>query len=297
MNGPLVVIGAVNVDLVVAGAPLPRPGETVTGGSFARHQGGKGGNQATAAARALGGERNVVMVAAVGDDDLGADALRALEAEGVDVSLVRVAADAATGVALIAVDEHGENQISVAPGANDALGDPTESLDRSRPALVLASAEVPVAALEAAATWCGAHDVPFLLNPAPVASALGGLLDRTSILIPNEREVTALSGTSDPLEGARALRAAHPQLTVLVTLGIDGAIVVDTEGEERIAAPRVDVVDSTGAGDCFSGVLAAGVVEGRPVRAAAERAVRAATMSVTEPGARAGMPTREDLDA
>ena len=197
---------------------------------------------------------------------------------------------------MIAVDEHGENQISVAPGANDALGDPTESLERSRPALVLASAEVPVAALRAAATWCGAHDVPFLLNPAPVAPALRGLLDHTSILIPNEHEVAALSSASDPLEGARVLRTAHPQLTVLVTLGIDGAIAIDAAGEDRIAAPRVDVVDATGAGDCLSGVFAAGLVEGRPVRAAAERAVRAATMSVTAPGARGGMPVRADLD-
>ena len=286
MNGPLVVIGAVNVDLVVAGAPLPRPGETVTGGSFARYQGGKGGNQATAAARALGGERNVVMVAAVGDDDLGADALRALEAEGVDVSFVRVAADAATGVALIAVDEHGENQISVAPGANDALGDPTESLDRSRPALVLASAEVRASSLEAAATWCHEHRVPFVLNPAPFAPALHDLLDRTSILTPNRRELEALSGAAEPLDGARVMRAAHPELTVIVTLGEQGATVVDDVGEEHVIAPTVDVVDATGAGDCLSGVLAAGLVEGLPLRAAAERAVRAATRSVTLAGAR-----------
>jgi len=286
MNGPLVVIGAINVDLVVAGAPLPRPGETVAGGTFARHQGGKGGNQATAAARAFDEPGRVVMIAAVGDDDLGADALRALEAEGVDVSSVRVTASAATGVALIAVNEEGENQISVAPGANGSLGDPTEALDRSRPALVLASAEVPALSLEAAATWCHEHGVPFVLNPAPFAPVLHDLLDRTSILTPNRRELEALSGAAEPLDGARALRAAHPELTVIVTLGEQGATVVDDDGEEHVTAPTVDVVDATGAGDCLSGVLAAGLVEGLPLRAAAERAVRAATMSVTRAGAR-----------
>jgi ribokinase len=296
MSGRLAVVGAINVDLVVSLAYLPLPGETVTGGTFARHQGGKGGNQATAAARASGDGGNVVMIGAVGDDDLGPTAREAMEEEGVDVSEVRTMSGAATGVALIAVDAAGENQISVAPGANEALGDPTGALDRAHPALVLASAEVPIDALESAADWCAAHAVPFVLNPAPVAPALRDLLDRTTILTPNEHELATLSGVPDPLEGAAALRGAHPDLTVIVTLGVDGAIVVDDGGSERIAAPAVRVVDSTGAGDCFNGVLASGIVEGLSLRAAAERAVRAATMSVTEPGARDGMPARAELD-
>ncbi len=296
MSGRLAVVGAINVDLVVRAGALPRPGETVTGGSFARHQGGKGGNQATAAARASADAGHVVMIGAVGDDDLGVAARAALEDEGVDVAAVRTVERAATGVALIAVDAAGENQISVAPGANEALGDPTGALDRAHPALVLASAEVPIDALASAADWCAAHAVPFVLNPAPVAPTLRDLLGRTTILTPNEHEVATLSGVPDPLEGAAALRAAHPDLTVIVTLGVDGAIVVDDDGSERIAAPAVRVVDSTGAGDCFNGVLASGIAEGLPLRDAAERAVRAATMSVTEPGARAGMPTRAALD-
>src|SRR4029077_1348337 len=121
MSGRLAVLGAINVDLVVSGAPLPRPGETATGGTFARHQGGKGGNQATAAARTLADPGRVVMLGAVGEDDLGVEARGSLEAEGIDVSRVRVVPGAATGVALIAVDGDGENQISVASGANDAL--------------------------------------------------------------------------------------------------------------------------------------------------------------------------------
>lgn len=292
----LAVIGAINVDLVVAGATLPRPGETVTGGTYARHDGGKGGNQATAAARALGAAGRVAMVGAVGDDDLGHAARGALAAEGVDVAGVRTVPGVATGVALIAVDAGGENQISVAPGANGAVGDPTADLERSRPALVLASAEVPIATLESAATWCRAHDVPFVLNPAPFAPELRTLLDRVSIVTPNEREVAALAGIDDPLMAALSLRADHPQLAVLVTLGADGAVVADESGETRIAAAPVEVVDTTGAGDCLNGVLAAGLLEGLKLRQAATRAVDAASLSTMVRGARDGMPTREQLD-
>ena len=133
MSGRLAVLGAINVDLVVSGAPLPRPGETVIGGTFARHQGGKGGNQAAAAARALADPGRVLMLGAVGEDDLGVEARGSLEAEGVDVSRVRVVRRAATGVALIAVDGDGENQISVASGANDALGRPDRRARRYAP--------------------------------------------------------------------------------------------------------------------------------------------------------------------
>ncbi|HTG47688.1 MAG TPA: ribokinase [Actinomycetota bacterium] len=296
MSGRLAVLGAINVDLVVSGAALPRPGETVTGGTFARHQGGKGGNQATAAARAAGGEGPVVLIGAVGDDDLGAAARAELEREGVDVVAVRAVAGAATGVALISVDETGENQISVAPGANDAVGDPTEALERSRPTLVLASAEVPLATLEAAADWCIEHEVPFVLNPAPVSESLWRLLDRTAILTPNEHEAVALGGGTDPMAAARALRDDHPNLKVVLTRGQDGAVVLDDGGELPIPAPAVRVVDSTGAGDCLSGVLAAGLTDGLALRAATERAVRAASMSVTVAGARAGMPMCDVID-
>jgi len=292
----LAVIGAINVDLVVAGAALPRPGETVTGGTFARHHGGKGGNQATAAARALGPAARVAMLGAVGDDDLGHAARGALAAEGVDVAGVRTVPGVATGVAVIAVDAGGENQISVAPGANGAVGDPTADLARSRPALVLASAEVALATLEAIATWCRAHDVPFVLNPAPFAPELRTLLDRVSIVTPNEREVAALAGIDDPLMAALSLRADHPQLAVLVTLGADGVVVADESGETRIAAAPVEVVDTTGAGDCLNGVLAAGLLEGLKLRQAATRAVDAASLSTMVRGARDGMPTREQLD-
>jgi len=295
--GGLVVIGAINVDLVVSGAALPRPGETVTDGELSQHHGGKGGNQATAAARVLGEAGRVAMLGAVGNDDMGHAARTALEAEGIDVANVAVVPDAPTGVALIAVDQGGQNQISVAPGANRDLGDPTEALEGSRPALVLASCEIPFDTLSAAAAWCGANHVAFVLNPAPIHPMLRELLEHTAVVTPNHGEVTKLAPTSgDAVEAAHALRERTPGLTVLVTMGEAGAYLLDDDGETGIPARSVRAVDSTGAGDCLNGVLAAGLLERRSIREAAARAVAAATMSTAVAGAREGMPTRQELE-
>lgn len=295
--GGLVVIGAINVDLVVSGAALPRPGETVTDGELSQHHGGKGGNQATAAARVLDEAGRVAMLGAVGDDDMGHAARTALEAEGIDVANVAVVPDAPTGVALIAVDQGGQNQISVAPGANRDLGDPTEALEGSRPALVLASCEVPFETLSAAAAWCGTNHVAFVLNPAPIHPMLRELLEHTAVVTPNHGEVTKLAPTSgDAVEAAHALRERTPGLTVLVTMGEAGAYLLDDDGETGIPARSVRAVDSTGAGDCLNGVLAAGLLERRSIREAAARAVAAATMSTAVAGAREGMPTRRELE-
>lgn len=278
------VVGAVNVDLVVQVERLPGPGETVTSGIFSRHQGGKGGNQAVAAARALGDTGDVVMICSVGTDALGRDALDALRAEGIALEPAQVS-DRATGVALILVDRNGENQIAVAPGANDAM-DPRavrDALDRSLPTLVLASLEVSAAAVVEAAVWCHAHDIPFVLNPAPMNAALvQELQDRIAYLIPNEHELEELGG-------------AVSDVVVVETRGADGVTIHRADGEERVPAQRVDAVDTTGAGDCFSGVFAAGLAEDRPLREAVERAITAAAMSVTVAGAREGMPTRRQL--
>ena len=295
--GGLVALGAINVDLVVSGAPLPKPGETVTDGVFGRHHGGKGGNQATAAARALGVAGRVAMLGAVGDDELGHAARAELEAEGIDVSFVRVSDESPTGVALIAVDRNGQNQISVAPGANQDVGDPTDALEGSRPAVVLASCEIPYETLTAAASWCDEHGAAFVLNPAPVHPRLRDVLDHTKVVTPNHGEATDLAPTADDaVDAAHVLRDRNPELTVLVTMGEAGAYLLDAEGETGIPAPSVHAVDTTGAGDCLNGVLAAGLLEGRSIREAVARAVAAATMSTAIAGARDGMPTREALD-
>jgi ribokinase len=283
VTGPIVaVLGAINVDLVVSGAPLPRPGETVTGGSFAQHHGGKGGNQATAAARALAGDGRVVMISAVGDDDLGTSARAALESEGIETAHVATS-DAPTGVALIVVDARGENQISVAPGANEAMeaAHAVGALTSARPQVLLMSLEIPEQAARAAARWCSDHDVPVLLNPAPIRTWSHEVLALATWATPNELELAALG-------------AASTGATIVETRGADGAV-IHADLPVHVAAPAVDAVDTTGAGDCFNGVLAAGLAEGLGLEDATRRAVAAAARSVTAPGARNGMPRRSEI--
>ena len=286
MTGSVVVVGAINVDLVVSGAPLPSAGQTVTGGTFAQHQGGKGGNQAVAAARALGGGQGVVMIGSVGNDALGHDALDALRAEGVATS-VAMRSGVPTGVALIAVGPDGENQISVAPGANGELtaGDVRSALGQVyEVGAMLASLEVPRGAIEAAADWARERGVPLVLNPAPVQRWAADVARLAAYVTPNEHE--------------RETIGSLPEGVVVVeTLGEEGVSIHRSGEVERVEAPRVDAVDTTGAGDCFNGVFAAGLVEGLEAAAAARRAAAAAALSVTKPGAREGMPTRQELEA
>lgn len=303
MNRPmLVVLGAVNVDLVVRGAPLPAPGETVVGGVFGRHQGGKGGNQAVAAARALRGgpaEGAVVLLGAVGEDELGREALAALSAEGIDVRSTKVVNGFATGVALIVVDDAGENQIAVAPGANARIepSDVDAALEGLQAgSVVLASLEVPLPAVRRAAERCRDLSATFVLNPAPAVPGAADLLPFASVVTPNEGELTALEGAGVGPDAASALARRHPALRVIVTRGADGATLTDEAGERSFPAPTVPVADTTGAGDAFNGALAAALLEDRPVEEAVARAVAAAGRSVTQPGAREGMPTREAIE-
>ena len=285
----IIVVGSINVDLVVRTERLPTAGETVTGGRFSRHGGGKGANQAVAAAR-LGAR--VAMVGAVGDDDLGAEALALLAGEGVDVDAVARSA-APTGVALIAVDAAGENQIAVASGANAELD--ADAVDRAvraaGPGAVLLGHEVPEAAVLAGAR---AARGPVVLNPAPARPVPDELAALGPLLTPNAGEACELTGEREPEAAARAL-AARTGAPVLVTLGERGVLVLDGGAAERLAAPRVDAVDTTGAGDAFNGALATALAEGRDLRAAAAFAVAAAALSTRAAGAREGMPRREEV--
>jgi ribokinase len=302
MNAPaLAVLGAINVDLVVRGPRLPRAGETVVGGSFAQHHGGKGGNQAVAAARALGMTGRVAMVGAVGNDAFGETARDMLALEGIDVSHVVVDRTSATGIALIAVAADGQNQISVAPGANAALR--ATHVESALTALgdaiggVLASLEVSLDAVTAAGRWCRSRKLPFVLNPAPARPEVHDLLPLATHLTPNETEILVVAAQAEQPRGAVArLVAAYPDLTVISTLGADGAIAGGPQGPMRIAGLRVRTVDATGAGDCFNGVLAAGLVESRPLADALLRACVAASLSVRVAGAREGMPTSKEID-
>jgi len=282
----LAVLGAINVDLVVSGAPLPRPGETVTGGTFARHHGGKGGNQAVAAARVMRGAGRVVMLGAVGDDELGVAALDALRREHVKTDHVVVKRDTPTGVALIAVDPLGENQISVAPGANNALevDEIADALEILRPHMVLASLEVPEAVVRAALGWCRDRGAPTVLNPAPPQTWTRDLMSLPTYVTPNEHERPRLGEVPSAV-------------VVIETRGADGATIDGNGKRVHVPAPGVDVVDTTGAGDCFNGVLAARLAEGRELEDAVRDGVVAAALSVATAGAREGMPGAQAIAA
>jgi ribokinase len=295
-RGSVVVIGSVNVDLVAMVPTLPGPGETVMGGTFARHGGGKGANQAVAAAR-LGAA--VTFVGAVGDDDFGTSALRDLAAEGINVDAVARLAGVATGVALVTVDRAGENSIAVASGANSELDAElvTSALGGrldGAPGVVLLSHEVPDAALVAGAR--AAREAGWLpvLNPAPARPLADALLAFAPLLTPNSSEAMALAGEDDPEAAAGAL-AARTGAPVLVTLGARGALLVDGVARERLPAEPVAVVDTTGAGDTLNGALAAALAAGSALPDAARLAVRAASLSTRRPGARGGMPCADEL--
>ena len=326
MAGRVIVVGSVNVDLVVVASRLPGPGETVTGGDVARHHGGKGGNQAVAAAR-LGAR--AAFVGAVGDDDFGAAARAALVTEGIDVTHLLVA-PRPTGVALIVVDERAENLIAVAPGANAS---PTAaSVAAALAALavgpgdvVLVSCEIPPAAIRAALVGARAAGAASVLNPAPADGLDPATTALADVLTPNEAELALLAaarraGDAGPGHGAdpaadagatgataagdaevlacQLLAGSVGRRSVVVTLGAAGALVVPGDGPATaIPAPHVVPVDTTGAGDAFNGALAAGLAAGLPLGAAVRRAVTAAGLSTTRPGAREGMPTASELAA
>ncbi len=317
MSGRVIVVGSVNIDLVVQAERLPEAGETVGGGTFNRFHGGKGGNQAVAAAR-LGAP--VVLVAALGDDAFGDEAEDALAAQGVDTTPVVRLEGMATGVALILVDAKGENLIAVAPGANARLTEAHvgAALGRLEPTagdVVLVNHEIPTAAVRAALRIGRDRGATTVLNPAPAGALDRSVLSLADVLTPNRGELAALSagdarrsgratsGAEDPVKAAQTLLEATSEgpgagRAILVSLGASGAVLVRRGvGAVDIAAPDVTAVDATGAGDTLNGALAALLAEGREIEAAARLAVVAASLSVTRAGAREGMPTRAELNA
>lgn len=288
-------MGSSNTDLVLQCARLPRPGESLLGGEFARHAGGKGANQAVAAARA--GAR-VTFVGRHGEDDFGRAAKAGLRREGIDVRHFRPCAGAPSGIALILIGGRSrENLIGVARSANDWVS--PDDVEAAGAAIaeadaVLCQLEVPLAAVEAAAALAVVCGVPFILNPAPGRKLPARLLPRVHTLTPNETEAETLTGTRDVKEAARLLRKRGCG-QVAVTMGARGAWVSSAEGEGWVKARKVKPVDTVGAGDCFSAWVAVGIAEGLGMVAAVEWAVRAAAMAVTRAGAQAGMPFRREV--
>ena len=299
----IVVIGSSNTDMVVKTSHLPAAGETVLGGEFMMNAGGKGANQAVAAARY--GER-VVFVARVGDDMFGRQTLESMRRDGIDTSCVAVDGDRMSGVALISVNAEGENSIVVASGANMALG--REDIDRAaeeirRADVVLMQLEVPMATVEYAAEVAASAGVPVILNPAPAPAVplSAELLSRIDVITPNRSEATRISGVevTDMASARRAAEAIHAMGTrrVIITLGGEGSLIYDGCGFEHVEATPVEAVDTTAAGDTFNGVLAVGVARGRSLVEAACEASVAAAISVTRMGAQTAAPTRAEVEA
>ncbi|MGB8958583.1 MAG: ribokinase [Candidatus Aminicenantales bacterium] len=297
----ILVVGSSNTDMVIRVPRIPRPGETILGGTFAMAAGGKGANQAAAAARAGG---RVTFVARVGDDVFGERALANFEADGLDTRFIVRTPGSSSGVALINVDARGENSISVASGANARLS--VEDIVKAEAAfaaadLVLLQLESPPETVEAATRKAEEKDVPVVLNPAPARPLEDGLLRRIAVLTPNEHEAEILSGIAVADErGAREAAArlhARGPATVVITLGERGVYASASEFEGLIPAFKVDPLDTTAAGDVFNGALAVALAEKASLLDALRFAQAAAAISVTRPGAQPSAPSRAEIEA
>ncbi|WP_149181621.1 ribokinase [Streptomyces sp. TRM49041] len=290
----IAVLGSTNMDLVAFVRRAPRLGETVTGREFRTVPGGKGANQAVAAARA-GAE--VSMIGAVGSDDFGARLRAGLADAGVDTGLLRTV-DCPSGTAHIVVDDDGGNAIVVVPGANatvTALSPDDEARIAASDALLL-QLELPLAAVIAGAEAARRHGVRTVLTPAPAQPLPHELLALTDLLVPNEHEAAELTGVADPRTAAEELLRDVPE--VVVTLGAAGALYA-ARGARPVTVParRARAVDTTAAGDTFVGALAVALGEGRPVPDALTWASAAASLSVRRAGASSSMPYRAEIDA
>jgi ribokinase len=299
-TGKIVVVGSANTDMVARVDKLPHPGETVLASAFETVAGGKGANQAVAAAR-LGAD--VTFICRVGADSFGDAAIDGFKSDGIDVSYIVRDTDVPTGVALIGVSSTGQNSIIVAPGANGRLSvdDIDAAADAIRAAdVVVAQLEVPLAAVGRAFQLAREAGAVTILNPAPALSFPCSLMSLTSVLTPNETEAATLCGVDDedldPVRAGATLRALGVE-TVIITLGAAGALLSTVEAADTIAGTLVEqVVDTTAAGDSFTGALAVAIAEGRPLNDAVRFANAAASISVARAGAQPSMPRRREVD-
>lgn len=297
----VLVIGSSNTDLIIKVARIPKPGETVLGGEFARAAGGKGANQAVAAARAGG---KVTFIARVGRDANGEQALAGFAAEGIDVKRIIRDAKFPSGVALILVDQDGENSIAVASGANDRLN-PADvrrakwAFRRAR--ILLLQLETPLPTVAAAIELAAASGVRVVLNPAPARPLPAQLLRRVYLLTPNQSEAELLTGVTVDGEVAAAKAAgrllARGVQNVIITMGLHGAFVAGKDLRQMIPGFKVKAVDATGAGDVFNGTLAVALAQGQSLLEAAKFACASAAISVTRFGAQPSAPRRKEIQA
>lgn len=295
------VLGSINQDFVLKVERRPEPGETVTDAELSTHNGGKGANQAAAAAL-LGA--SVAFLGRVGDDEFGEPLVQALEEKGIDTILIKPASGTPTGAAFITVTPDGENAITVAPGANRSLtpGDVEAAADEIGEAGVfVAQMEVPVQTVLRAVEVAAEKGTRALVNLAPTFEVPRELLEKLDPLVVNEHEAAFLLGRE--VEGVKGALSAAPELlssgprSAVITIGENGAVLADGESVEHLPAPEVDVVDTTGAGDAFVGALATQIARGASLQEAVAYAVRAGAAAVTKEGAQGALPTPEVVEA
>lgn len=295
----VLVIGSSNTDLVIRAGKLPAPGETVLGGAFFTGAGGKGANQAVAAARA-GAE--VAFIACIGRDDFGERAMAGFRREGIDTQWIVSDPHLASGTAFILVDDRGENSIAVASGANAALRPehiPARAYQNAE--ICLLQLETPVETVAHAAALATKHETRVVLNPAPAADLPAEIWQHLFLITPNQTEAEHLTGIA-PTNAQNIAVAADKLMAkgvqnVLITLGSQGAFLATRKERRHIPGFEADPVDTTGAGDAFNGALACALSENRPLDAAARFACAAGALAVGKAGAQPAMPTRERIDA
>ena len=295
----IIVIGSSNTDMVIKTEKLPAPGETILGGIFLMNPGGKGANQAVAAAR-LGGK--VTFITKRGNDLFGNQAVGLLMREGIDTQYIVKDIEFPSGVALITVDSAGENSIVVAPGSNGNLLEediPAEIFETCKFEILLLQLEIPINTVEYSAVTASKHGIKVILNPAPACKLSDNLLKHTWLITPNETEAEAITGmtiTDIPsVERASALLQERGVKNVIITLGQTGAFVKSENYTGLIPGVKVNPVDTTAAGDVFNGALAVAISEGNALNDAVIFANKAASISVTRMGAQASAPYRNEI--
>ncbi len=295
----IVVIGSSNTDMVIKCAHLPAPGETILGGNFFMNAGGKGANQAVAAARLNG---DVTFVAKVGNDVFGKQAIELFKKENINTEYIFIDDKNPSGIALINVDEKGENSITVAQGANgNLLVNDIKNAEQIlfEADIILVQLEIPVETIEYVATIAKHHNKTFILNPAPACKLSDELLSKISIITPNEKEAAMLTGISinninDVKQAAQILSAKGIQ-TIIITLGEEGALLYQNNDFSLMNTNKVTAVDTTAAGDVFNGALAVALSEKKSMQQAVQFANNAASISVTRLGAQSSAPYKSEL--
>ena len=295
----IIVIGSSNVDMVVRTSHLPAPGETILGGEFLMNQGGKGANQAVAIKR-LGG--NLIFMAKLGNDVLGRQSVGYFKKEGIDTRYIALDEDSASGVALISVDDHAENSIVVASGANMLLNE--QDVDKMLEEMcegdiLLMQLEIPLQTVEYAARKAFGKGVKVVLNPAPARSLPKELFRHLYMVTPNRIEAEMLTGikiaNDADVEKVAEEICAMGVKNVIITLGSKGCLIREEGVSYRIDAFKVEPVDTTAAGDTFNGALCVGLSEGMDLKQAAVMASKASSIAVTRMGAQSSIPYREEL--